>query len=205
VFCPDPFLSCDPCSVLIRQRWYPDAALIEGSFRGASGISLRRDIPRICRELSHKGIRVIVFLTDADENASRCSLMPDPFLSCDPCSGHAEFRHATLYGVADRNVECWMASDRNYLARRLGVPPQVLDVSDPKGISDPFLSCDPCFERALGITSYERKEEEVASIVCNAPLRDWLKHSPSFETFYEDARALSRQEGYPIPNERASE
>jgi len=189
VFCPDPFLSCDPCSVLIRQRWYPDAALIEGSFRGASGISLRRDIPRICRELSHKGIRVIVFLTDADEQDWRqVKRRESEFVP-------AEFRHATLYGVADRNVECWMASDRNYLARRLGVPPQVLDVSDPKGI----------FERALGITSYERKEEEVASIVCNAPLRDWLKHSPSFETFYEDARALSRQEGYPIPNERASE
>lgn len=39
----------------LRKRWYPDAVLIEGSFRGASGISLRRDIPRICRELSHKG------------------------------------------------------------------------------------------------------------------------------------------------------
>jgi len=43
----------------LRRRWRPDAALIEGSFRGASGISLRRDIPRICQELGYKGARVI--------------------------------------------------------------------------------------------------------------------------------------------------
>jgi len=173
----------------LRRRWCPDAILMEGSFRGASGISLRRDIPRICRELGHKGARVIVFLTDANEQDWRqVKRRESEFVPI-------EFRHITLYGVADRNVECWLAVDQDYLARRLGVSSQALDGPDPKGI----------FERALGITSYERKEEEIASTVCDAPLRDWLKRSPSFQAFYEDARALSRQEGHPIPNEWESE
>jgi len=173
----------------LRQRWCPDAVLTEGSFRGASGISLRRDIPSICRELNHKGASVIVFLTDANEQDWRQVKRRE--------SGHVPvaFRHVTLYGVADRNIECWLAADRDYLARRLNVPPKVLDVPDPKGV----------FEQALGVTSYDRKEEEIASIVRDAPFRNWLKRSPSFETFYEDARLLGKQEGYAIPNERERE
>jgi len=173
----------------LRRRWRPDAALIEGSFRGASGISLRRDIPRICQELGYKGARVIVFLTDANEQNWRqvkkreSNLVPD------------EFQHMTLYGVADRNIECWLAADRDYLARRLGILPKELDVLDPKGV----------IEGALDVTSYNRREEEIASIVHDAPFRDWLKHAPSFEAFYEDARVLSKQEGYSIPNERERE
>jgi hypothetical protein len=71
----------------------------------------------------------------------------------------------------------------------------MLDVPDPKGV----------VEGALGVTSFDRKEEEIASIVRDAPLRNWLRRSPSFEAFYEDARALSRREERPIPNERERE
>ena len=173
----------------LRQRWCPDAVLIEGSFRGASGISLRRDIPRICQELNHKEASVIIFLTDADEQDWReVKRRESEYVP-------VEFRHLMLYGVADRNIECWLAADRDYLARRLGVLPKALDVPDPKGV----------FERALGVASYDRKEEEIASIVHDAPLRNWIKHSPSFEVFYEDTRVLSKQEGRPIPNERERE
>jgi hypothetical protein len=101
----------------------------------------------------------------------------------------------TLYGVADRNIECWLAADREFLARRLNVTPEALNAPDPKGV----------IEGALGVTSYDRKEDEIASIVCDAPLRNWLKRSPSFEAFYEDARALSKREERPIPNERERE
>ena len=173
----------------LRMRWCPDAALIEGSFRGASGISLRRDIPRICQELDYKGARVIVFLTDANEEDWRqIKKRESDFVP-------VEFQHVTLYSVADRNIECWLAADGNYLARRLDVSPRALSVPDPKGV----------FERALGITSYDRKEEEIASIVHDAPLRSWLRRSPSFEAFYGDARVLSKQEGHSIPNERERE
>ncbi len=106
-----------------------------------------------------------------------------------------EFRHLTLYGVADSNIECWLAADRDYLARRLTVSPAALAVADPKS----------AFERALGITSYDRKEKDIAAIVCDAPLRNWLKCSPSFEAFYKDAWLLSKQQGCIIPNERARE
>jgi len=173
----------------LRRRWCPGAVLMEGSFRGASGISLRRDVPRICRELDHKGVNAIVFLTDANEQDWRqVQQRESQFVP-------VEFRHMTLYGVADRNVECWLAADQDYLAQRLSVSPKVLDIPDPKGI----------VEQVLGITSYDRKEEEIASIVCDAPLRNWLKRSPSFEAFYEDAWLLSKQKGYPIPNERERE
>jgi hypothetical protein len=173
----------------LRRRWCPDATLVEGAFRGTSHISLRRDIPRICQELNHKGASVIVFLTNANKQEWRqVKQRESEFVP-------VEFRHLTLYGVADRNIECWLATDRDYLAQKLGISQRVLDVPDPKGV----------FEHALGITSFDRKEEEIASIVRDAPLRNWLKRSPSFETFYEDARILSKQAGHRIPNERERE
>jgi hypothetical protein len=166
----------------LRQRWCPGVILIEGAFRGKS---IRRAIPNICRELSHKGASVIVFLTDANDQNWRevrrreSNLVPD------------EFRHVTLYGVADRNIECWLNSDRDYLAKRLGISPNELDVPDPQGV----------FEAALRITDIEEREKEIASIVCDAPLHHWLARSPSFEAFYEDARRLSQQLQHPIRNE----
>jgi hypothetical protein len=176
----------------LQERWCPDATLIEGSFRGASGISLRRDVPRICRELGHKGADVVVFLTDAHEQDWR------EVKRREAAHVPAEFQHVTLYGVAERNVECWLNADRDYLAGVLGVEPAALEVPDPKGI----------FERSLGISSYRREGERVAAIVRDAPRRtmqNWLKRSPSFKAFYEDARALGKQTGHPIPNERARE
>jgi hypothetical protein len=170
----------------LRRRWCPAATLIEGSFRGTARISLRRDIPRICKELDHKGASVIIFLTDANNQDWRqVKQRESKFVP-------TEFRHLVLYGVADQNVECWLKADQDYLAQRLSIPREALDVPDPKGI----------FEQALGITSYDRKEEEIASIVHGAPLRNWLNESPSFEAFYEDARVISRQQGCLIPNER---
>ena len=173
----------------LRMRWCRDAALIEGSFRGASSISLRRDIRRICRELGHKGASVVVFLADAKEQDWRQVKRRES--DCVP----VEFQHMTLYGVADRNIECWLAADRDYLAGCLNIPPKALDASDPKGV----------IERALGVTSYDRKEEDIALMVHDAPLRNWLNRSPSFEAFYEDARVLGKREGCSIPNERERE
>lgn len=167
----------------LKRRWLPDARLIEGAFRGTS---IRREIPKICRELSHKGASAIVFLTDANLQPWReVKQRESDFVPL-------EYRHMTVYGVADRNIECWLAADRDYLAQRLGISPEELEVDDPKGI----------IERRLGISSYDKREEKIAAIVLPAPFRNWLKRSPSFESFYEDARALSKQIDSPIPNER---
>jgi hypothetical protein len=173
----------------LRRRWLPGAVLIEGAFRGKSDISLCRDVPRICLELDHKGAAAFVFLTDANKQDWRQVKQRE--------SGHVpvEYQHRLLYGVADRNVECWLAADREYLAQRLDISPADLDVPDPKGV----------FERAMGISSYDRKEEEIASLVAEAPLRNWLTRSVSFEAFYEDARLLGKQQEYTIPNERERE
>jgi len=170
----------------LQRRWCPDALLVEGVFRGTSGISLRRDIPKICRELIHKGATTIVFLTDANNQNWR--EVKDREKNLVP----VEFHHLTLYGVADRNIECWLAADKNYLAQRLGISPEDLNVLDPKDV----------FERALDITRYDRQEEKIALIVYSAPLYNWLRFSQSFEAFYEDARLLSKQQGCFIPNER---
>ena len=124
----------------LRRRWCPDAVLIEGSFRGTSDVSLRRDILHICQELDHKEANVIIFLTDANkQNWRQVKRGESEFVP-------PEFRHVTLYDVADRNVECWLAADRDYLAGRLSVSPKALDVPDPKGV----------IEHALGVTSYDR-------------------------------------------------
>ena len=130
----------------------------------------------------------MVFLTDANKQDWRevkqreSSFVP------------VEFHHIALYGVPDRNIEYWLAADRHYLARQLGIAPSDLEVDDPKDV----------FEKALDITSYDRKEDEIAAIVLAAPLRNWLI-SPSFESFYEDARDLGQQQQHPIPNEREQE
>ena len=167
----------------LRQRWCPDARLIEGAFRGPH---IRREIPKICRELSHKGANVIVFLTDANKQDWRKVKKRESHLV------PAEFQHMTLYGVTDRNVERWLTADRDYAARRLGILSEELDVPDPKGV----------FNRALGITSYDKKEAEITAIVLDAPMHNWLQRSRSFEAFYEDAWALGKRKGHPIPNER---
>lgn len=167
----------------LKRRWLPNAMLIEGAFRGTS---IRREIPKICRELSHKGANAIVFLTDANLQSWRETKQRESEYV------PVEYRHMTVYGVADRNIECWLATDRDYLAQQLAISQNELDVDDPKGI----------LERAMGITSYDRKEEEIATLVLNAPLRNWLKNSASFDAFYEEARALSKQQNHTIPNER---
>ena len=169
----------------LQRRWRPNIKLIEGSFRGSSGLSLRREVPKICKELSIKGAEVFVFLTDANDQDWRevktreSRLIP------------SEYEQLTVYGVADRNVECWLAADREYLSGRLNLDPSQLNIPDPKDV----------IERALGISGFF-KAEEIASLVAEGPLRNWIVRSKSFADFYDDSRALSLQLNSPIPNER---
>ena len=170
----------------LRRRWCPEARLIKGTFRGQTRESLRREIPKICLELDHKGAEAIVFLTDANNQDWKAVKKRESDLV------PLDFQHVTLYGVAERNVECWLSADRDYLARKLGLSRESLDKPDPKGD----------IESALGITRDDKKGEEIAAIVQNAPLGNWLDRSPSFATFYEDAVRLGKQMEHPLPNER---
>lgn len=167
----------------LHRRWLPSAKLVEGAFRGTS---IRREIPKICLELTHKGVEAIIFLTDANLQPRReVKQRESQYVP-------VKYQHLTIYGVADRNIECWLAADREYLAQQIRITPKELDVTDPKDV----------IEHAMGITSYDKKEEEIVAIVISAPIRNWLNNSRSFEEFYEEARSLSKRLNQPIPNER---
>ncbi len=169
-----------------RRGWCPGAQLVEGSFRGKLDPRRRMEMPKICRELRHKGADVMVFLTDANDRDWRQVKREE--------QGWIPPEHAdiSLVGVADRNVECWIAADAEYLAGKINVRSEDLQTADPKGV----------FERGLGITTFDKKEPEIAAIVKDAPLRNWLSQSESFADFYDDALDLSQRQGCSIPNER---
>lgn len=95
----------------LADRWCPQAELIEGRFRGSTGLRLRAEIPKICIELSAKGCDVFFFLTDANDAVwtevvkQQRKRVP------------AQFKHCTVSGVADRNIESWLCTDKEWIAR----------------------------------------------------------------------------------------
>lgn len=167
----------------LRQRWCPYAELVEGHFRGTTGQSRRREIPRICVELQIKGVDSIVFLTDSNGPAWR-EVLRSENRRC-----RAEHQHLAVFGVCLRNVECWLAADPDYIANYFGRQRQEFSIDDPKGV----------VEAAFGITRTEKKEAEIAAFVVDAPLHRWLRN-PSFEEFYKSLRGMSRQLGCEIEN-----
>lgn len=159
----------------LKKKLCPDAELIEGRFRGSSGESLRREIPNICLELFYKDVDVIVFLTDAnDEDWHKVKLRE---FRCVP----EDRAFCTIYGVPERNIECWITADENY-TRTIGINPDIIRTVDPK----------PEFESAIGITGIEKKEDEIAKIVEEAPIEKWRLSSRSFDDFYEEIQKVSR-------------
>jgi len=97
-----------------------------------------------------------------------------------------------LVGVCSRNVECWLCAEAGYIAARLKAPEQALRGDDPKG---PFGS-------AVGITRDDKKLETIADLVRAAPIDIWLRSSPSFARFYDDARSAAHRLHGDMPNER---
>jgi hypothetical protein len=169
----------------LQVRWCRDAQLIEGRFRGSSGQSQRREIPNICTDLVSKGVDLIVFLRDSNAEDWREVLKGDKARCRD------EHKHLTVFGVCDRNVECWLCADADWLGSKTGKPPSEFRVGDPKRV----------FEEAMGISSLDRKEREIANLVCDAPLRNWLSNR-SFEDFYNQLWQTSKERGCSIENLR---
>ncbi len=169
----------------LRQRWCPQAQLVEGHFRGATAQSRRREIPRICLELQNQGVECIVFLTDSNEAEWREVLRTEE-ARCRP-----EHQHITVFGVCLRNVECWLAADADHIANYFRRSRQEFVIDDPKGV----------VEAAFGVTANDKKEAEIARFVQGAPLRHWL-NNPSFEHFYDALRGKSRDLGCQIENLR---
>jgi hypothetical protein len=167
----------------LNQRWCPHAELIEGSFRGTSGLSQRREIPKVCIELTAKGAELTIFLRDAN-NGSWRQVLRDYENDCRP-----EHRHLTIFGVCDRNIECWLCADADWIARRTGRQANEFRVTDPKGV----------FEKAMGISRQDKKEREVAALVQDAPLAAWLSNR-SFKEFYERIRDKAKERGCQVEN-----
>ncbi len=126
----------------------------------------------------------MVFLRDANNDSWREVLKKDEE-TCRP-----EHKHLAVFGVCDRNIECWICADSEWIAKRTGRSPSEFQGEDPK----------KAFESAMGISSRDRKEEQIASIVQWAPLRNWMKSNSSFEDFYGHLWLKSKELGCSIEN-----
>jgi hypothetical protein len=169
----------------LRDRWCPQAELVEGRFRGQTHTSRHREIPKICLELSSKSADLIVFLTDANVNPWREVQKGDS----DKC--HPQFKHLSVFGVCLRNAECWLATDPGHLASVSGRNEVDFRVPDPKSI----------VESAFGVTGTDKQEPTIAKFVSTAPLHHWLSN-PSFKDFFDQLRQKSKELGCKIENLR---
>jgi len=170
----------------LQHRWCNKAQLMEGQFRGSSGQSRRREIPNTCIELIFKEADIIVFLRDANDEDWRDALRNER-KHCRP-----EHQHLTIFGVCHRNVECWICADAEWIAAKTGKPAPDFRIADPKRV----------FEHAMDISSFDRKEEEIAKLVQDAPLQNWLSNR-SFEDFYDALWQKSKELGCSIENLRS--
>ena len=177
----------------LAQRWCPDAELAEGRFRGSSGESLRREIRNSLVDLrDHKECDILVVLTDADANRwqevkrRESERIPE------------DYRDVTLFGVADRNIECWLAIVRDALAAELGCPVDDIPIDDPSHF----------VKRRFGLSNRDTRKDartRICNYVAHASLRSWIERSASFGDLYDQARGLSRRTGCPFPNELETE
>ncbi|HUY88830.1 MAG TPA: hypothetical protein VMV10_08865 [Pirellulales bacterium] len=172
----------------LSARWCPNAELAAGKFRGSSKLSFRREIANALFDLrDDKHCDVLVVLTDSDANAWRevkrreWERIP------------VECQHLVVFGVAERNIECWLSLDRGALAAEIGCKPQDLLVEDPKGIVESGFG--------YGRQDVEDVQMRISRFVQASTIRNWIK-GKSFEDFYDDVRGLAAQTGCSVPNER---
>lgn len=177
---------------LVKQ-WCPDAELIKGPFRGSTKVALKRELLiALSMDLKDdKGCDILVFLTDADANRWRDVKRRESDRIPEDC------RHLTLLGVADRNIECWLAIDRGALASELKCREEDIPTDDPSDF----------VKRRFELTGRNKQDAKarICDYVAQASLRAWIEGSDSFEDFYEQARRWAARNECSIPNERESE
>ncbi len=162
--------------------WCPGAPSIRGHFRGTGRGAVMRDARKVCIELNAKGAQVIIILVDSDVDAKsdiKRQLMEKV----------SDFHHMIVVGIAERNIECWLNADVDYLSNELGVTRKVLEVEDPKPVVH------------AAISGSVDKQARFVQLVTKAPLKSWIKNSASFKQFYNDARDLSQRMNCSFPNE----
>ncbi len=179
----------------LRDRWCPHAELAPGKFRGRSQTSLRRELKNALHDLrDHKGCDVLIVLTDSDSRSSWRDVKREDWARV-PEDCH----HMCVLGVAERNIECWLAIDRGALAKELECAPDDIPTDDPSGF----------VQRRFGLGNRDDAREEakrrVSRFVARAPLKSWIDGSKSFEDFYRDAKTLGAQLPCDMPNELESD
>jgi broad specificity phosphatase PhoE len=175
----------------LAKRWCPNVEFAPGRRRGESDSSFRRDIAKALLDLrdNHR-CDVLVILTDSDDQRWRelkqreWSRVP---LDC---------QHMSVFGVAERNIECWLSADRTALAKELKCEPEQIPTDDPSGF----------VKRRFGLgerdVAKEDAKKQIQAFVAAAPLKAWIENSESFRDFYDDARRLAAQRTCQMPNER---
>ena len=97
----------------LKNRWCPNAEFVVGRSRGESKQSLRRELRKNLIGLRDRDrCDLLVCLTDCDIHGKgwRDIKKNESAKVPEGC------KHLTVYGVADRNIECWMALDREAMA-----------------------------------------------------------------------------------------
>lgn len=177
----------------LAQRWCPDADVAAGKFRGSSKESFRREIAKALWDLrDDKRCDVLVVLTDSNLNPWRevkrreWNRVP------------VDCRHICVFGVAERNIECWLAINRHALAKELSCNPADIPNHDPSGF----------VKRRFGLGERDLARGDaktrVSRFVTHAPVKSWIEGSESFESFYKDARSLAARTNCDVPNELES-
>jgi hypothetical protein len=179
----------------LAKRWCPEADLEPPlRCRGRSGETLRRELRiQVLYFREEKDCDVIVVLTDSDEFSWREKRDKESMLIPE------QYRHLTVYGVAERNIECWLALDREGLGKELGCRPEDIPKDDPSG----FISRK--FKLSERNEGREEAKSKLADFVARSDLKKWIQNSPSFKAFYEDVRDLSQQKNCGIRNELENE
>ena len=175
------------------HRYCPEASMEEGKFRGKSGESLKRELPKALRDLhDNKRCDYLIVLNDADKRQWR-----DVWIEEWPRVPDS-LQHLTVFGVAKRNIEHWIALDRVYLAKELGCDESAIPRDDPTG----FIKHH--FKRKAQLLDGEEAQKRLRDFVAEAPIHTWLRNSPSFDHFWDDLYQLSKRAdcANPIPNER---
>jgi len=176
------------CGVV--DRYCPHAKMQEGLKRGRSKETLRREIKKALTDLvNYKSCDYVVVLTDSDElnwqevYKNEWEKVPE------------QYKHLTVFGVADRNIECWLALDHPALAQELGCSVAAIPLDNPSGF----------IKRKFGLTSRDAVNEgkrRIREFVTRAPFHSWLATDKSFEHFWNQIWMLSKHGDCLIPNER---
>jgi len=172
------------------ERWCPHAEMAPGVFRGSSRISFRREIEKALWDLrDSKGCNLLVVLTDSDIDSWREVKRREWKRVPEDC------RDMCVFGVAERNIECWLAVNRHELATELDCNAKDIPADDPSGF----------VKKRFGMgqrgADRETAKRRVVEFVAHAPLRSWIEGSESFDDFYKNARALAARRRCDMPNE----